>query len=145
MAPSASKFNHLYNNLSPNAEDVHLIAKDIMSRAGKRLGVLTPGSPEDSRLRSFFGVSVAVILDAWYRMVGAQNLLPKGGKVYHMLWALMFMKLYGSEASLCAHAGGIDPKTLRKWVWPFIFALSELEYYDVVSCTRVTSSRVHSL
>ena len=24
--------------------------------------------------------------------------------------------------------GGIDPKTFRKWVWPFIRALAELEY-----------------
>ena len=46
----------------------------------------------------------------------------------HYLWALMFMKIYSSETALCAHAGGVDPKTFQKWIWPFILALAELEY-----------------
>ena len=49
----------------------------------------------------------------------------------------MFMKLYETEADMCANAGGlegsINPKTLRKWVWPFMDALAELEYTVVRS------------
>ena len=103
-----------------------------MSRAGKRLGNITIGGPEDRRFRSFFGAGVTVVLLGWQKMKD-QGLIPERGLVVHYLWALMFMKLYSNEAALCGHAGGVDPKTFRKWIWPFIRAISELEY-TVVSC-----------
>ena len=41
----------------------------------------------------------------------------------------MLMKLYPkNEASLCAHAGGVDPKTIRKWVWQNKVAISDLKF-----------------
>ena len=49
----------------------------------------------------------------------------------HLLWALYFMKVYPKEGTACATAGGsggaIDPKTLRKYVWPIILGLADLE------------------
>ena len=42
------------------------------------------------------------------------------------------MKLYRTEPDMCANAGGscgaIDPKTFRKWLWPFLDALIDLQY-----------------
>ena len=29
---------------------------------------------------------------------------------------------------MCGHAGGVDLKTFRKWIWPLICALADLEY-----------------
>lgn len=140
MAPRRS--DPLYNNDTvPQIRDVYMLGKDTMNRAGKRLGTLTPGGPEDRRLRSFFGAGVVVILDAWYRMA-AQDLIPDGGKFYHLLWALMFMKIYSSESTMCGHAGGVDPKTWRKWIWPFVRGLSDLEYTVVrffCFCSRPVS------
>jgi len=98
-----------------------------MNRAGKKLGKLTYGGPEDRRFRSFFGCGVKVFLTAWNLMVDAE-VIPPEGCFYHYFWALLFMKLYPkNETELCGLLGGIDPKTMRKWVWPFIRALAELD------------------
>lgn len=48
-----------------------------------------------------------------------------------MLWALCFMKVYPVEVALPALCGGADPKTMRKHIWPMIFALAELEVFLV--------------
>ena len=125
MAPSRS--DPRFVNDSPTVYDFYDLGKEMMNRAGRNLGTLSVGGPEDRKFRSFFGEGVTIILLAW-NMMQAQELIPHGGLVIHYLWALMFMKIYSSETALCAHAGGVDPKTFRKWIWPFILALAELEY-----------------
>ena len=136
MAPSRS--DPRFVNDSPTVFDLYDLGKEMMNRAGRNLGTLSVGGPEDRKFRSFFGSGVTVILAGW-NMMQAQGLIPDGGLVIHYLWALMFMKIYSSETALCGHAGGVDPKTFRKWVWPFIHALAELEYtvvsfYDCIIC-----------
>ena len=114
-------------------EEAYREGKKLMGRSEKRLGVLTPGGAEDVRFRSFFGAGVVVVLTAWHGMA-EHDLLPDGLGFQHYLWALLFMAVYPkSEAALCAHLGGRDPKTVREKTWPFIFALDELSYH-VVSC-----------
>ena len=44
-----------------------------------------------------------------------------------MLWLYLYMKVYAKMAVLCVLCGGIDTKTLRKWVWLFITAIAEME------------------
>jgi len=69
--------------------------------------------------------------------------------VIHYLWVLMFMKIYSFETALCGHAGGVDPKTFGKWIWPFIRALAELEYTVVsfyvciIYCTLINCYKSH--
>ena len=65
---------------------------------------------------SLFGVSPEVCFGMWKRcrIPPTTKILPK-----HFLWALMFMKVYGSEAVLCALAK-TSKKTLRCWVWRVI-------------------------
>ena len=54
--------------------------------------------------------------------------------------ALVFLKVYPKQGPVCSIVGGldgaIDPKTFRKWVWAFIFAVSYLEE-EVVSFVRL--------
>ncbi|GFH50665.1 hypothetical protein CTEN210_07141 [Chaetoceros tenuissimus] len=45
---------------------------------------------------------------------------------YHLLWALLFMKLYSSEALLCKQVGTTE-KTYREKVWKIIAAISSLK------------------
>ena len=47
-------------------------------------------------------------------------------KPKHLLWALIFLKTYSTESSL-AVAIGADEKTLRKWIFIIIYAISDLE------------------
>lgn len=58
------------------------------------------------------------------------DLVPEKGQIKHLLWALFFMKVYPKQGPACSIVGGssgaVDPKTLRKWVWSFIFSTAEL-------------------
>ena len=61
------------------------------------------------------------------------NLLPKKLLFVIYLWALVFMCVYPkNEKAFCALVGGPDPKTVQKKMWPFVFALYELNYIVVI-------------
>ena len=54
----------------------------------------------------------------------------RGGRPWHLIWALYFMKVYPKQGPGCAVVGAshsaVNPKTHRKWVWAFIEAISKL-------------------
>jgi hypothetical protein len=84
---------------------------------------------EDRRFRELFGASIGIVLHVWYTM-DEGSLLPDKSKPKHLLWTLYFLKVYPRGAPGCSAigggGGGIDPKTLRKWVWLFIERVAEL-------------------
>ena len=102
------------------------IARLIQNRASRRVG---SDAREARRFREFFGTSVRVVGILWEFLV-RDKLRPRGGRPWHLLWALYFLKVYAKEGPGCAVVGGahggVDPKTYRKWVWAFIEAISEL-------------------
>jgi len=53
-----------------------------------------------------------------------------------MLWAMYFLKCYPLTQQACAAAGGadgaIDLKTWKKYVWPAVYSIADLEA-EVVS------------
>ena len=81
---------------------------------------------EDRDFRELFGCPLSVAGEVW-DMLRNKILLPENGMPYHLLWALMFMKVYGKEKTLCILAGRIDKKTFRKWAWLFVIAMAGLE------------------
>lgn len=81
---------------------------------------------EERDFREFFGCSPPVVVSLWGLLV-KNELVPKGGSIEKLLWALMFKKTYGKEKTMCTLVGGIDPKTFRKIVWEFISAIASLE------------------
>jgi hypothetical protein len=85
---------------------------------------------EDRRFRSNFGATPEICCILW-GMLSPENTMKKGVKCCHLLWALMFLKLYVSEHVLCSMAN-CDQKTFRKWAWLFVLALADLGP-DVVS------------
>ena len=115
----------------PVAEDVLRKARQIWRRANKERAVST----EEHEFRTFFGVSVEIFLTTW-NLLEKKHYLPPDGTIEHMLWALMFMRVYASESVLCALAGGIDKNTFKKWTWPFIEAIEMLQL-DIVSSQRL--------
>jgi hypothetical protein len=84
---------------------------------------------EDRRFCKHFGASIGVVLHVWYTM-DEGGLLPDKSKPKHLLWTLYLLKVYPREAPGCSaiggRGGGIDPKTLRKWVWLFIERIAKL-------------------
>ena len=88
----------------------------------------------ERRFRSFFGTSPHVCVQLWDLLNPFEEMAPDnpGLQVEHLLWALLFLKLYAEESVHCGLVGGVDKKTFRKWSWLFIEYISFLET-DLVS------------
>lgn len=85
---------------------------------------------EDRRFREMFGCSANVVLQLWNMTISYVDI--KGSpEIAHLLWALMFLKIYSKETITSRLVGGVDEKTYRKWVWIFVTAIADLEA-DVV-------------
>lgn len=118
----------------PVIADFYTLGRDLQNRSGHRIG---SELSEDLRFRSYFGCSAEVMLRLW-QMLNSFGCLPHKTQIVHLLWSCFFMKVYPSQNVACSTAGGssgaIDPKTLRKYVWPMIRAVSDLEQYVVSKC-----------
>lgn len=129
MAPSSMP------SASSEADEFYRLARGIQHRSGLSKASF---ATEDRRFREYFGVSVIVALSAW-RLLVKHDLLPDETEVgvasrEHMLWAMYFLKCYPRTGEGCGAAGGstrknsaVDPKTWRKYIWPMIYSLSDLE------------------
>jgi hypothetical protein len=53
--------------------------------------------------------------------------MPKCARPKHLLWALLLLKVYGTETLLSSFVGGVTEKTYRKWAWCFIDGIAKLE------------------
>jgi hypothetical protein len=107
--------------------DAYVYGQEVTGRANQRLGTLLVGSPEDLHFRVSFGVSAEVAVEAW-GMMAEHNFLPPNPNFLHYLWALAFMQLYpANESALSSNLGGSDPKTIRRYIWPMIQSIFDLE------------------
>ena len=62
--------------------------------------------------------------------------MPKGVQPFHLLWGLIFMKVYATEAVHCKIVNSPDEKTFRKWSLLFVKEISYLES-EIVSLSVV--------
>jgi len=128
----------------PSPEDFILIGKDIQNKSGQPIGL---ASTEERAFCEFFGTTAVVVANLW-RIVSEQDIIP-GETIQHLLWALHFMRAYPKEGAACATVGGlggaIDPKTLRKYIWPFIYTIADLSSVVVsLVCTLFAAKTSHS-
>ena len=111
----------------PLPEDFVMIGKEVQNKSGRQLG--TPMS-EERAFRDFFGTSPIVVMVLWKLPVDS-GLMPEDGTITHILWTFFFFKVYPKQGPACSAAGGsngaVDPKTWRKYIWPFIYAIADLE------------------
>ena len=80
---------------------------------------------EDQAFRAMFGCSQVVVLTLYNKLV-SNDLLPDGGSLKHLLWALMYAKQYGKWLTM-RKLTSTDPKTLRLWINRFFDAIASLE------------------
>ena len=77
-----------------------------------------------------FGTSVRVIETIWELVICNAVLHPMRERPEHLLWTFNFLKVDPKQGSGCAVVSAsnstVNPKTLRKWVWAIIEAISEL-------------------
>ena len=82
-----------------------------------------PGSFEDMHhFRSLFGISPATCSMLWHRL---QAHRPARAQPKHLMWALLFLKVYGTEAALSSMTRSTR-KTYRKWVRKMLRSISLL-------------------
>jgi hypothetical protein len=105
---------------------LNLSAQDFFEIGMKQILNQQVGAHESSRRKfvSTFGTDPIVVAVLW-KLLSAQTPYIQGCKPQHLLWALMFMKLYSKETVLAVLSGSSE-KTLRKWVWYFLRQISSL-------------------
>jgi hypothetical protein len=88
-----------------------------------------------------------VVLSLWGLWLLTADLLPDDGTLEHLLWTLMFIKIYAKQKIMSSLCGGtLDPQTLKKLVELFVKAVSSLEpilvrknQHNVRLCLRLSS------
>ena len=121
-------------------DDILALIQDARVIWGREKDVERSLQTEDREFREIFGVGAITAMAAW-NLLKLHNIKPDGGLVAHLLWAMMFLKCYAKEVAMIKMAGVKYGKTFRRWVWPFVFALSELES-QVVSNLRIYCYRL---
>lgn len=110
--------------------DLHTMLEYAREMWSRDKGNTRSIASEDRDFREFFGCSLLVACNLWQLLLDC-SLLPDGVYIYHLLWSLMFLKVYSKERIMCTLAG-VDKKTFRKWIWIFINAIVNLSP-DIVS------------
>jgi hypothetical protein len=107
----------------PNIDDLMTHTREMWRRKDPLKAMST--QTENRDFRDFFGCGLLVALEVW-RLLHANDclLVPQGGRLEHLLWLLAFMKTYGRRKIMCTICGGVDYKTLMKWVLLFVDALA---------------------
>lgn len=101
------------------------ISADIFLTCGCHMMRKAPGLSqviEKRRFNALFGASPEVCQHLWSR-IGSD--IPPGASPKHLLWALMFLKIYASE-HVHRLISGADEKTFRKWTWEFVNLIANL-------------------
>jgi hypothetical protein len=80
----------------------------------------------DRRFRAMFGCLPGHCAILW-NTINDEH--PIGGEPKHLLYALMFLKVYGTE-HVHSSIAKCDEKTFRKWAWAYVELLSNM---DIVS------------
>jgi hypothetical protein len=83
----------------------------------------------EQAFRSLFGIGPAVCGHLWDHFSYWKWLPPKM-RPKHLLWALLFLKVYSTEAVLSSIAK-TSRKTLRKWVWLLLPLIADMRPFVV--------------
>ena len=107
----------------------------LLSEAKRLLGINTTGTLSLPQQRSFqecFGIKQHVAVAVWWMIKKFSN--NKRIAVHHLLWALMYLKQYGSEGNM-ARQVGVSRPTFRAWVDVVLLAIERLD--SVVVSTKL--------
>lgn len=87
------------------------------------------------RSRARYGCDTRLVHRLWHEIVDS-NLLPVDGTMWHLLWALEFLKCY-STINKSATEYKVCPNTYKIWVWRFIHSIARMK--QLVSTVQVLS------
>ena len=111
-----------------------MVTSEAFTDIGKRIMRRNEGIGKKTFERRFvsnFGMSSEwVPLLWWLLMTNIPDFPISGVEPRHLMWTLLFMKTYDTEARLAAQCE-CDEKTLRKWIWRVIEHLAALSVHLV--------------
>ena len=97
--------------MSPVSEEGFMkIASNLVCNGSREL--------TEREFKAFFGKNAATVALIWATFVQ-----PAKSKPVHLLWALMYMKLYNSWDVMSIMAGASKP-TFMKWVWAWVQSMA---------------------
>ena len=83
---------------------------------------------EERRFRAMFGTGPHLCSLLWSKVVAMKmEHMPRSARPKHLLWSLMFLKLY-DPVSVLATLADADDKTFREWSWYFVEAAGNLAF-----------------
>ena len=92
-------------------------------------------STNRKRFKAIFETSSEIVSWLWALIVDIIG-MPEGVCPKHLLWVLLFLKIYFSDSVHCYITGGgdgsVDEKTFQKWSWHFVSLILDL-HPNVVS------------
>jgi hypothetical protein len=106
------------------------IAKDVLRWPAQRIWE----TKKDERFSSCFGTPSTVVAKIWNRILPAvlqdqaDGYQANGAQPKHLLWSLVFLKVYSTEAIHCSIVGWPDRNVYRKWCWYFLKKISDLRF-----------------
>lgn len=101
------------------------VTSDTFRYWGRKLGrraCTVSASSQELQFRSLFGVTPDVCELSWRNIFPFS---PEGSRPKHLLWALLLLKVYGTE-KLNSVITVSDPKTFRKWAWTFVELIADM-------------------
>jgi hypothetical protein len=104
-------------------------------------------SEKDARIKSLFGASSLIIAEIWHQIKDTISLEDPNAERKHMLWALVFLRVYATEEIYCAIVGWPNAETFRKYYWYFInkiFKLGEFPLIPARISKYITGTDRHS-
>jgi hypothetical protein len=105
----------------------------LLQLAGTILNYTLSGSDESLKdFRAHFGMAPGSVINLWFRIDQAMR-IPVGAKPIHLLWALLHLKVYGSQ-TVMARMCKTNRKTFRKWVKKMVRAIHSIASRIVSRC-----------
>ena len=90
------------------------------------------------RFLALYGVSprvCVVVYTIWQR---EQHMNTYNLEIKHLLWGLMFLKVYGTEETHRVLAGGVSERTFRLWSWRVVEVLARMDVVREMHCLCFT-------
>ena len=110
--------NSTYNNVA-------MVSRKILGLHGTQF----VSESEYRKYREYFGCSIDTKVALWILLSKFTDIGK--AKVKHLLWTLLFMKVYTTESVLCGLVGHPSEKTFRKWTKLIIEQIASLEEFLV--------------
>ena len=98
-----------------NKSDLPALRQEDRVIRGRDRDVQRSLQTEDREFREVFGVGSITAMTAW-NLLGLNHNTATDRLVMHILWELMFIKIYSKEVTMLKMVGLKCVKNFRKWV-----------------------------